>query len=98
MSAQADNKNKAMISGRIDSIRSYPTQNGDRFETRIIQPAADQFSSPSAVAVTSKKRIGSKGEDVNVLVSVAGFKDSFPDKGTGEINQTARNVLYAVEQ
>lgn len=96
MSAQPDNKNKALISGRIDAIRSYPTQNGDRFETRVIQPAPDSFSSPSAVAITSKKRIGAKGDDVNVVVTVAGFKDSWTDK-QGEVMQTARNTLYAVE-
>lgn len=93
----AANSNKAMIVGRIDSVRSYPTQNGDRYETRVIQPAADEFSSPSSVAITSKKRIGGKGEDVKVVVDVAGFKDSYTDKKTGELIQTARNVLYAVE-
>ncbi|RJG00956.1 hypothetical protein [Noviherbaspirillum sedimenti] len=97
MSAPADNKNKALISGRIDAIRSYSTQGGERYETRVIQPAADQYSSPSAVAITSKKRIGGKGEDINVLVTVAGFKDSWTDKSSGEVQQTARNTLYAVE-
>jgi hypothetical protein len=95
--AKPANTNKAMICGRIDSVRSYPTQNGDRYETRVIQPAADEFSSPSSVGITSKKRIGAKGDDVKVVVDVAGFKDSFTDKKTGEVIQTARNVLYAVE-
>lgn len=93
--------NQALIVGRIDHVRTYPVKGKKVFETRIVQPAPDQYSSPSAVAVQSENRLGDVDEDVRVLVHVGGYKDNYktrPDED-GEVKTvtTARNVLRAVE-
>jgi hypothetical protein len=93
--------NQAVIVGRIDSVRSFDASGNRVFETRVIQPAVDSFSSPTAVAIQSRARIGQKDEDVKVLVHVSGYKDSYKSKpdadGVVTHVQTARNVLRAVE-
>jgi hypothetical protein len=88
--------NQSVIVGRIDSVRQFEVQGKRTFETRVIQPAPDEFSSPTAVGILSLNRIGGTGDDVKVLVNVAGFKDSYKSKD-GESVQTARNTLRAVE-
>jgi hypothetical protein len=93
---QALKPNQAVIIGRIDNVRTFDVQGKRTFETRVIQPAPDQFTSPSAVALMSHNKLGNAGDDVNVLVSVAGFRDNYKDK-EGVSVQTARNTLRVVE-
>ena len=88
--------NQAVIVGRIDTVRQFEMQGKRTFETRVIQPAEDSFTSPTAVGIQSFNKLGSSGDDVKVLVSVQGFRDSYKDKG-GDTVQTARNTLRAVE-
>lgn len=88
--------NQAVIVGRIDSARTYEVQGKRTFETRVVQAAADQFSSPTSVAIQSFNRLGAVGDDVKVLVQVQGYKDSYKTR-EGEVVNTARNVLRAVE-
>jgi hypothetical protein len=96
VAAQKLQANQSLIAGRIDSLRTYEVNGKRTFETRIVQAAPDAFSSPTSVAVQSFNRIGSVGDDVKVHVSCVGYKDSYKTKD-GEIVQTARNVLRAVE-
>lgn len=88
--------NQAVIVGRIDSVRQFEVQGKRTFETRVVQPAPDEFSSPTSVGILSLNKIGVAGDDVKVLVAVAGFKDSYKSK-EGDSIQTARNTLRAVE-
>ena len=88
--------NQALIVGRIDAMRTFEVQGKRTFETRIVQAAADQYSSPTSVAVQSHMKLGNAGDDVKVHVQVAGYKDSYKT-GQGEVVNTARNVLRAVE-
>lgn len=88
--------NQALIVGRIDASRSFEAQGKRIFETRIVQAAVDQYSSPTSIAVQSFNRLGTVGDDVKVLVQVQGYKDSYKTR-EGEVINTARNVLRAVE-
>jgi len=88
--------NQAVITGRIDAVRSFEVQGKRVFETRVMQAAPDQFSSPTAVAVQSSMKLGASGDDVKVHVQVMGYRDSYKTR-EGEVIHTARNVLRAVE-
>jgi len=88
--------NQSMIVGRIDAVRAFEVQGKRTFETRVVQAAPDQFSSPTAVAVQSHNKLGQMGDDVRVLVQCVGYRDSYKTR-EGEVIQTARNVLRAVE-
>lgn len=88
--------NQALVVGRIDAVRSFEVQGRRIFETRVMQAAPDQFSAPTAVAVQSAMKLGASGDDVKVHVQIMGYRDSYKTKD-GEVVQTARNVLRAVE-
>lgn len=88
--------NQSMIMGRIDRLGSFES-NGKRIhETLIAIPAPDPYSMPGKVVVQSTNRCGAVGDDVKLLVEVSGFPTSFTNK-SGEVTQTARNVLRLVE-
>lgn len=88
--------NQAVIIGRVAHMRTYEVQGRRTFETTIIQAAADQFSSPTRVAIQSLNKLGNKDDDVQVHVHVQGYGDSYKTR-EGEVVNTARNVLKAVE-
>lgn len=72
------------ITGRIEEVQRYE----GTYNTRIICPAADQFSQPQNVKVRSKTRIGSKEEMVTITARLGGYKRKpfkATDKETGEI-------------
>ncbi|WP_199052704.1 hypothetical protein [Aquitalea sp. ASV15] len=93
------NANRALIVGRIKEAR----RNGEFTHTVILIPAADEFSMPGVCEISSKKRLGASGDDVQVVVDVTGyFGKSFQatDKETGErvTRRPVQNVLRAIEQ
>jgi DNA transposition AAA+ family ATPase len=70
--------------GKIEAVRRYEETN----YTRIITPAPDMYSKPQFIEIRSKSRIGSKGEEVSVVVRAGGYTRKayeFKDKSTGEI-------------
>lgn len=72
------------ITGRIEEVQRYE----GTYNTRIICPAADEFSQPQNVKVRSKTRIGSKEEMVTITARLGGYKRKpfkATDKETGEI-------------
>jgi hypothetical protein len=89
--------NQAWVVGRINHVGGFDSNGKRVHEARIAIPAVDAYSMPGAVMVQSAHRIGSVGDDVKLLVEVTGFPDKFTNKGTGEVTQTARNVLRVVE-
>lgn len=84
--------NQSFIVGRIEEVTSL--DNGG-FDTALAMPAPDEFSSPSFVHIYSDKRFGQKGETVNVLVDVRGFRQRINGKQGQWIKYT--NVLRAVQ-
>lgn len=86
------------ISGRISAVDWYPRKNPKRFTTLVRLPAADEFSTPATVELSSDHSIGDEGEMVVDLVcSVGGRYRSYQvtDKDTGEVRtvRTADNSL-----
>lgn len=84
--------NQAFIKGRIEE--STALDNGG-FDTAIAMPAQDEFSSPSFIHVYSDKRIGQKGEMVQVLVDVRGFRQRINGQKGTWVKYT--NTLRAVQ-
>lgn len=88
--------NQAVLLGRIQSMRTYEVQGKRTFETVLIQAAADQYSSPTRVAIQSFNKLGNKDDDIQVHVHCVGYGDSYKTR-EGEVINTARNVYRAVE-
>lgn len=84
--------NQALIRGRVEE--STALENGG-FDTAIAMPAPDEFSSPSFIHVYSDKRLGQKGEVVQVLVDVRGFRQRI--NGNKGVWVKYTNTLRAVE-
>lgn len=78
------NAMRVQVKGRIESSRFY---DGTRY-TKIMTPAADQYSRPQIVEVRSKSTIGAKSDEVSVICVLGGFERKAyeaKDKGTGEV-------------
>lgn len=88
--------NQILITGRIDSIRTYDSQGRRTFEHRVVLPAVDQYTSPSYVLVQAPLKLGAVGEDVKVICHVGGFRDRYKSKD-GEFIETARMILRAAD-
>ena len=88
--------NHVLITGRIDTVRSFELQGRRTFEHRVILPAVDQFTQPSYVMVQAPLKLGSPADDIKVICQVSGFRDRFKTKD-GEFVETARMVLRAVD-
>jgi hypothetical protein len=88
--------NQVLITGRIDSVRTFDSQGRRTFEHRVVLPAVDQYTSPSYVLVQAPLKLGSPGEDVKVICHVGGFRDRFKTKD-GEFVETARMFLRAAD-
>jgi len=89
--------NQAFVQGRINHTSTFESGGKRVHEARIAIAAPDAFSMPGAVLVQSSYKLGNAGDDVSVHVNVGGFPDSWKDKNTGEVKQTARIVLRVVE-
>ena len=75
--------NQCMLRGRIEESRRH----GNVTYTRVLCPAADEFSRPQTIEVRSKQRLGQKGDMVQQLVTLGGYtRKPFraTDKDTGE--------------
>jgi len=110
MSATAENvKNistnkriaESHLRGRILQVRRVKTGQGIRHFTLLIMPAADEFTSPSTVEVSSVAKLGDKNEEVDVTVKIGGYRRSYNsvDKETGEsvTVMTSNMSLTAIE-
>lgn len=83
------------IFGKVEEIRRHE----DSTITRILCPAADAYSQPSWVEVRSKSRFGTKGEEIECLVKLRGFKGrpfDVKDKETGEVRK-GQSVIHMLE-
>lgn len=89
--------NQSMVMGRINNVSTFEVKGKRVHEARVAIAAADAYSMPGAVVVQSTYRLGNVGDDVKVLVSVTGIPNSWNDKSTGEVKQSANIRLIAVE-
>jgi hypothetical protein len=89
--------NQAMISGRITNLSTFEVKGKRMHEAVVTTPAPDAFSMPGVVAVQSTYRLGALGDDVQVHVSVTGIPNSWNDRSTGEVKNSANVRLVAVE-
>lgn len=75
--------NQVMVKGRIEESRRHENTS----YTRVLCPAADEYSRPQILEIRSKARIGQKGDTVQQLCFLGGFTRkpfNFTDKSTGE--------------
>lgn len=89
--------NQAQVSGRIKSASTFEVKGKRLHEAVVMIAAADAFSMPGAVAVQSTYRLGNPGDDVSLLVSVTGIPNSWTDKQTGLVKESANVRLVVVE-
>jgi hypothetical protein len=77
------------VVGRVDSVDRY----NNVFTTKVLCPAADLYSKPAVVPIRSTVRIGTKGDDIDVLVRLGGYPKKpyqATDKNTGEIRTVSQ--------
>jgi len=75
--------NQVLVRGRIEEYRRH----GNTSYTRILCPAADEYSRPQTMEIRSKTRLGQKGDTITQLCVVGGYtRKAFraTDKETGE--------------
>lgn len=90
---------QSFVSGRVSHVRMVTDKQGEvtGFVTILHSPAPDAYSHPGAHEVFSRRRLAKVGEDVNVTVSLGGFKRSYQTK-SGETIHTVDTKLRAVEE
>lgn len=78
--------------GRIEHAEKFQ----NNFTTLIKTPAQDAYSHPSTIAVRSKSRLGSVGDEVSIKCSIGGVPRTFQrkDKETGEITPARTADAY----
>lgn len=91
--------NQAMLRGRIEESRRH----GNVTYTRVLCPAADEFSRPQTIEVRSKQRLGQKGDMVQQLVMLGGYTRKpfrVTDKETGETSMVTPvdHTVDAIEE
>ena len=83
--------------GRIEHAEKYQ----NNFTTLIKTPAQDAYSYPPTIAVRSKSRLGSVGDEISIKCTISGVPRTFQrkDKETGEITpaRTADAYFSVVE-
>lgn len=89
--------NQCQIEGVIRTSGTFEVKGKSVHETVIVTPAPDLYSMPGVISVQSKKRLGNKGDDVSVFVTVTGIPNSWTDRNSGELKESANVRLVAVE-
>lgn len=89
--------NQSMVMGRIDHSGTFEYKGKRVHETRVAIAAPDAYSMPGMVVVQSTYKLGSKGDDCKILVSVTGIPNDWKDRTTGEVKLGANVRLVAVE-
>ena len=90
--------NQMMVRGRIEETRRHANVS----YTRVLCPAADEYSRPQTLEIRSKARLGQKGDTVTQLCVVGGYtRKAFraTDKETGETTMVTpvEHTVDAVE-
>ncbi|WP_284335040.1 single-stranded DNA-binding protein [Comamonas sp. NoAH] len=90
--------NTVVVRGRIEETRRH----GSTSYTRVLCPAADEYSRPQTLEIRSKTRLGQKGDTITQACLLGGFtRKPFRavDKDTGETTMVVPvdHTLDAVE-
>lgn len=85
---------QCFLKGRIEGSRSNPKGG---FFVQIRCPAEDEYSMPALLDVSSKQRLGAIGDDWSGIVQVSGSPNSYKDRQTGDVINTANHYLRVVE-
>ena len=75
--------NVVAVHGRVEDVQRFEGV----YRTRLICPAADEFTAPQKVIVRSKARLGSKDEMIEISCRLGGYQRKpyrVTDKDTGE--------------
>lgn len=83
------------IRGLIASTRTREVSGETRHFAVIKTPSADPYKGPATFEVESRQRLGSRGAEVDTVVELTGYGDSYKTRD-GEVVQTARHVLRAL--
>ncbi|MBX9935730.1 MAG: single-stranded DNA-binding protein [Burkholderiaceae bacterium] len=91
--------NQCLIAGRLESFRRFE----DVRLSLVAIPAPDPYSRPGIVEIRSNAVLGQRGDDVQVLCKIGGYKRKayeVVDKKTGESTTVVpiQNTFDAVEQ
>ena len=87
VAAPAAQKIKPMQVLVVGRIEASATNQGKRY-TQILTPAQDAYSHPQVVEIRSRQPFGARGDDVQVLAQLGGYKRKpfrATDKETGEV-------------
>lgn len=77
-----------LVAGKVQEVRRHEKT----IFTRVIAPAADEYSKPQIVEIRSQQRIGERGDVIKQLCRLGGYEGrpfNAVDKSTGE-SRTAR--------
>lgn len=90
--------NQCLIAGRLESFRRYE----DSRISLVAIPAPDPYSRPGLVEIRSNSLLGQRGDDIQVLCKIGGYKRKayeVVDKKTGESTTVVpvQNTFDAVE-
>jgi hypothetical protein len=84
------------IVGRIDGVKAATVNGRPGFRTLVIQPASDPYQSPATFDVRSAARLGSAGQEVDVVCNLRGYKRTGVRKDNGEKFVTSEIALDAI--
>lgn len=85
---------QTFVKGRIVSSRANPKGG---FFTLVRCPAADEYSMPALLSISTKTRQGQPDDDFQGLCVLSGAPTSFSDRQTGEVVHSANHYITLVE-
>lgn len=77
------NELRLRLNGRIDKVERFDTQNGPIYETLVVLPSTDNFSSPFRFTVRSTRQFGQQGATADVVVQM---KSRYWKSNAGKVN------------
>lgn len=102
VSASAPPAGQLVLRGRIRTVRSFTGRDGviSHF-TLLTLAAADEYSLPAVLEISSTRPLGKPGDDISQRVQLSGIPRTATSKpdSRGQVTQweTATNLLRAVE-
>jgi len=87
------NELKLRLQGKLDKFEKFDGKNGPIYESLVILPAPDEYSSPHRFSVKSDRQIDKQGASVDIQVSIK--SRYWRDKNTGKSNYTPELWLDA---
>lgn len=89
--------NQSFMEGRITHLSTFELKGKRLHEAVVTLPAVDAYSMPGVVAVQSTYKLGNVGDDVRLHVAISGIPNSWTDRSTGEVKNSANVRLSVVE-